>query len=119
MSALQPVRKIQSDSRTNVSCASNLKFMRPLPDESMKLIVTSPPYNIGKSYEKRKSLDAYVQDQARVISECVRLLAPDGSLCWQVGNYVNKGEVYPLDIVLYHLFTVSYTHLTLPTNREV
>ncbi len=83
----------------------NLTFMRALPSESMKLIVTSPPYNIGKSYEKRSSLESYLSDQAQTISECVRLLHSQGSICWQVGNHITQdGEVVPLDIVLYHLF---------------
>ena len=84
--------------------ADNLKFMRPLKNESMQLIVTSPPYNIGKAYEKRSPLDAYIQSQAQVISECVRLLSPRGSLCWQVGNHVSNGEIVPLDIALYPIF---------------
>lgn len=87
-----------------MECQDNLTFMRPLPDEMMQLIVTSPPYNIGKSYEARTSLDAYVQAQAQVISECVRLLSPHGSLCWQVGNHVSKGEIFPLDMILYPVF---------------
>lgn len=88
-----------------VKCEDNLAFMRDLPPEIAKLIITSPPYNIGKSYETRKSLDAYVTSQAQVISECVRLLHPQGSICWQVGNHITPdGEVVPLDIVLYHLF---------------
>ncbi len=87
-----------------MDCADNLAFMRPLPDKSMKLIVTSPPYNIGKSYEKKSPLEHYVQQQAQVISECVRLLHPNGSLCWQVGNHVQEGEIFPLDIVLYGIF---------------
>jgi adenine-specific DNA-methyltransferase len=78
--------------------------MRPIKDGTVRLIVTSPPYNIGKSYEAKSTLEEYVQSQAQVISECVRLLRPDGSLCWQVGNHVDGGEVYPLDIVLYPLF---------------
>jgi len=82
----------------------NLTFMRPLRSESMNLIVTSPPYNIGKSYEKRSPLEVYVQQQAQVISECVRLLSPTGSLCWQVGNHVQDGEIFPLDIVLSPIF---------------
>jgi len=82
----------------------NLAFMHPLRDNSMQLIVTSPPYNIGKSYEVRSSLADYVKAQAQVISECVRLLAPGGSLCWQVGNHVHKGEIFPLDLVLYPIF---------------
>lgn len=87
-----------------IAAKDNLQFMRPLANESMKLIVTSPPYNIGKSYERRTPLEVYVQSQAQVISECVRLLHPNGSLCWQVGNHVDKGEVFPLDMVLYQVF---------------
>lgn len=87
-----------------MACMDNLAFMRPLPDESMKLIVTSPPYNIGKAYEKRSALDTYVKEQAQVISECVRLLHRRGSICWQVGNHIQNGEIFPLDTILYHVF---------------
>ena len=82
----------------------NLTFMGKLPNASIKLIVTSPPYNVGKVYERRASLDQYLQLQREVIAECVRLLHPSGSLCWQVGNYVDRGEVVPLDAVLYPIF---------------
>ena len=95
---------IDEQAKVLIAAKDNLAFMRPLPDASMKLIVTSPPYNIGKSYERRTPLEAYVQSQAQVIAECVRLLHPNGSLCWQVGNHVDKGEVFPLDMVLYHVF---------------
>ncbi|MCC6484022.1 MAG: site-specific DNA-methyltransferase [Armatimonadetes bacterium] len=89
----------------NIACADNRDFLHSLADESMQLVVTSPPYNIGKSYERRGSLDFYLQEQAAVIAECVRVLRPEGSICWQVGNHVSKdGEVFPLDIVLYPLF---------------
>lgn len=84
--------------------ADNLKFMRNLADQSMKLIVTSPPYNLGKSYEARRSQEVYLEEQAATIAEAVRLLHPKGSICWQVGNHVADGEIYPLDILLYPLF---------------
>ena len=87
-----------------MTCESNATFLARLPPESMKLIVTSPPYNIGKEYEARSPLDSYLADQAAVIAECVRLLHPQGSLCWQVGNHVHKGEVVPLDALLYPEF---------------
>ncbi|MHB9035069.1 MAG: DNA-methyltransferase [Armatimonadota bacterium] len=88
-----------------MECVDNLEFMRFVANESMKLIVTSPPYNIGKAYEKRKSLDHYLASQAQVISECVRILHPEGSICWQVGNHVTSdGEIVPLDIALYPMF---------------
>lgn len=83
---------------------SNLDFMATLPSETIKLIVTSPPYNIGKSYERRTALDRYVDEQTTVIAECVRLLHPRGSICWQVGNHVQNGEIFPLDIILFPVF---------------
>ena len=101
--ALKAVR-LQRDRDVSLACEDNLTFMRPLKDGSMKLIVTSPPYNIGKKYERRKPLDVYIGNQTQVISECVRLLHPNGSLCWQVGNHVDKGEIYPLDTILYPIF---------------
>ena len=82
----------------------NLEFMRGLDDGSMKLIVTSPPYNLGKAYEARTPLDAWLEAQERVVAECVRLLHPRGSICWQVGNHVRDGEIAPLDALLYPAF---------------
>lgn len=100
-----PVLRLRADRDATMACQDNLSFMRPLRDESMKLIVTSPPYNIKKSYERKAStLEEYVKQQTQVISECVRLLHPQGSICWQVGNHVRGGEVFPLDIILYHVF---------------
>lgn len=87
-----------------IECADNIDFMRSLKKESMNLIVTSPPYNIGKEYERKTSLDVYIEQQAATIAEAVRLLHPNGSICWQVGNHVDDGEIFPLDIILYNLF---------------
>jgi adenine-specific DNA-methyltransferase len=81
-----------------------LDLLAGVPDNVVKLVVTSPPYNLGKSYETRLDLRQYVDQQASVIAECVRVLAEDGSLCWQVGNYVDRGEIVPLDVVLYPIF---------------
>jgi len=105
------VKRLPRDHEATISCSDNLDFMRPLKSESMHLIVTSPPYNIGKSYEKRAPLAAYVKQQAQVISECVRLLSNRGSLCWQVGNHVQDGEIFPLDMVLYPVFREHGLHL--------
>jgi len=79
-----------------------LDFLRTLPNNSIRLVVTSPPYNIGKEYEKRKDLDLYLSEQEETIEESVRVLADNGSLCWQVGNHIAKdGEVFPLDALIY------------------
>ncbi|MDH4246335.1 MAG: site-specific DNA-methyltransferase [Deltaproteobacteria bacterium] len=81
-----------------------LELLRELPENSIQLIVTSPPYNIGKDYERRLDLQQYVADQSRVIKECCRVLKDSGSICWQVGNYVDKGAIIPLDTLLYPVF---------------
>jgi adenine-specific DNA-methyltransferase len=79
-------------------------FLVQMPDQSVKLILTSPPYNLGKDYESRVEIDAYLKMQASTIAELVRVLRDDGSLCWQVGNFVQDGEVFPLDILYYDIF---------------
>lgn len=81
-----------------------LDLLKQIPDKSIQLIVTSPPYNIGKEYEKRLNLDEYVLQQTQVIKECVRVLSQKGNLCWQVGNYVNQGHIIPLDTILNPIF---------------
>lgn len=92
-------------SESVVVCQDNIAFMNQLPDEKFKLIVTSPPYNLGKPYESKSELDDYIETQKKVIDECVRLLHPSGSICWQVGNYVNNGQIVPLDAILYPVFS--------------
>jgi len=81
-----------------------IDLLRSIPSGMLSLIVTSPPYNIGKSYEKRLNLNDYVAQQRRVVELCVEKLAPDGHICWQVGNYVDNGRIIPLDTLLYPVF---------------
>jgi DNA modification methylase len=87
-----------------LECNDAVAFTKKLPDESVQLIITSPPYNIGKSYETRVSIQEYLEAQAKLITELVRVLNPRGSICWQVGNYIEKSEVFPLDIYYYPIF---------------
>jgi DNA modification methylase len=68
------------------------------------LIVTSPPYNIGKPYERRVEFEKYLLWQSEVVKECVRILSPNGSICWEVGNYIEEREVFPLDVFFYDIF---------------
>jgi len=68
------------------------------------LILTSPPYNVGKSYEVKTTIENYLKTQEEIIKELVRVLSDKGNLCWEVGNYVKDGEVFPLDIYYYQIF---------------
>jgi adenine-specific DNA-methyltransferase len=80
-----------------------LEFLRSLPGGSVSLVISSPPYNVGKEYETTIGLERYLTDQKPVLSELVRVLRPEGSLCWQVGNFVDGPESFPLDIFYYPL----------------
>jgi adenine-specific DNA-methyltransferase len=80
------------------------QYLQTIPDETVTLIVTSPPYNLGKDYEDRTSITKYLKMQAETIEQLYRVLKSDGSICWQVGNFVQDGEVFPLDILYYDIF---------------
>jgi DNA modification methylase len=84
--------------------ADTLEAASRLPAGQFRLIITSPPYNIGKQYEQQTTLEAYLEWQTRILERLAELLTPNGSLCWQVGNYVEDGEVFPLDIYFYPIF---------------
>ncbi len=85
----------------HADCAEILPFIET---ESVNLILTSPPYNIGKSYERKARLEDYIDFQRHIIADCYRILAPNGSICWQVGNYVNAGEIVPIDSIVIPIF---------------
>ncbi|MDR1216464.1 MAG: site-specific DNA-methyltransferase [Treponema sp.] len=79
-------------------------ILKQLPNNISKLVVSSPPYNIGKVYEKEVSLEEYLIWQEKIIVELYRICHINGSIVWQVGNYVDKGEIFPLDIYFYPIF---------------
>ena len=81
-----------------------LDLLQSIPRGALQLVVTSPPYNLGKEYEKKLRLETYLTQQSIVITECVRRLSRKGSICWQVGNYVDRGAIIPLDTILYPIF---------------
>lgn len=81
------------------------KFLDSLPEEPIfDLVVTSPPYNIGKEYEKKVALEKYMEWQERVIRKIYSRLKDTGSICWQVGNYVDNGAIIPLDFEFAPIF---------------
>ncbi len=93
-----------SDNQIVLHLGDTYEFLRTLPSGIATLIVTSPPYNIGKAYETKQKIEQYLAEQEQVINELVRVLGDNGSICWQVGNYIEDGEVFPLDIFYYDIF---------------
>jgi len=99
-----------------ILCADALETLKTIPDESIDLAVTSPPYNMGKEYETRQSLDTYLANQASVLGEVHRTLKSTGSLVWQVGAYANDGVHIPLDV---KLFPMLESLGMIPRNRVI
>jgi adenine-specific DNA-methyltransferase len=94
-----------------VWCGDVEAFLDKLPISPIfDLVVTSPPYNIGKDYEAPLELEAYRVWQARVIEKIVCRLKDTGSVCWQVGNHLlqgkgaDRGSIYPLDYLFHPIF---------------
>lgn len=90
--------------RYTIENGDSVEVLKTYEKEKFDLIITSPPYNIGKSYETKTSIEEYLKTQKDIISELVRVLSSKGSICWQVGNYTDQGEVFPLDIFYYQIF---------------
>jgi adenine-specific DNA-methyltransferase len=81
------------------------EFLKTVDSNSVDLIVSSPPYNIGKEYEDRSCLKKYLANQEAVLKECFRVLKDTGSIFWQVGVYVDDhGGHVPLDIKFFEIF---------------
>lgn len=73
--------------------------MSDLPDCSVHLMVTSPPYNVGKEYDENLTLEEYLDFLKRVWKETLRVLVPGGRACINVANLGRKPYI-PLHIYI-------------------
>jgi site-specific DNA-methyltransferase (adenine-specific) len=72
-----------------IFCESS-EQMKELPDNSVHLMVTSPPYNVGKEYDKDLTLDEYRGFLRKVWGEVKRVLVPGGRACINIANLGRK-----------------------------
>lgn len=106
----------QFDLLNKIHLGDCLEMLSRVPDASVDLVVSSPPYNIGKEYETKRELEHYLDEQRQVLRECHRVLKPTGSIFWQVGSFSHKGMLVPLDI---KFFPILEDLGMLPRNRIV
>jgi adenine-specific DNA-methyltransferase len=78
-------------------------LLKTLPDASVDLVVSSPPYCMNKEYDTADTPEAFRTTHAEIFPEINRVLKPGGSLCWQVGSHVRSNTVVPLDYLVYEL----------------
>lgn len=98
-----------------------LELMKNIPDESIDLIITSPPYNLGKTHHtgnnRFKSYTEYNDDmpesmyqqwQIDVLQECFRVLKPDGSMFYNHKNRIKQGvQITPYEWLLKTNFVIK------------
>ncbi len=83
-----------------------IELLKNLPDESVDLVVTSPPYCIGKAYEDpHDDIQTFRKQHTDIFQELYRVVKPGGSICWQVGYHISDKCVIPLDYIVYEIFT--------------
>jgi len=90
--------------------------LQELPNACIDLIVSSPPYNIGKEYEARQPLQVYLEEQMQILKHCARILKKSGSIFWQVGAYSHQGVLIPLDV---KIFPILESLELIPRNRII
>lgn len=89
---------LPKSTENKIFCKSS-ELMEEIPDKSVHLMVTSPPYNVGKSYDKDLSLDEYREFIKRVMKEVYRVLVPGGRVCFNVAN-LGRRPYLPIDAFL-------------------
>lgn len=92
-----------------------LNILKKIPNESVKIIITSPPYCMKKAYENpTDDVDTFKKTHEDIFPELYRILKPGGSICWQVGYHVTDTQTLPLDYIVYDVFTRNNLQLKDP-----
>lgn len=74
-----------------------LEKMKDIPDCSVDMVITSPPYKIGKNYDESINYSEFINAASKKLSN-------NGVFVWQTGNMINNGFIEPIDIITYPLF---------------
>jgi len=77
--------------------------LKKLPDNCLHLMITSPPYNVGKEYDEDLTLGEYLDFIEEVMREVYRVLVWGGRVCFNVANLGRKPYI-PLHANLIHVF---------------
>lgn len=99
----EPIDKIEDqafpkDLENKIFCSSS-EDMFHLPNNSIHLIITSPPYNVSKEYDEDLSLKEYLQFLGSVFKECYRVLVDGGRICINLANVGRKPYIPLTDYV--------------------
>ncbi|MBU7006892.1 DNA-methyltransferase [Phosphitispora fastidiosa] len=108
-------KRFRMDNQITLYNGDCTKLLKQIPEETVDIIITSPPYCIGKAYENaHDDIETFKNQHEQIFPDLYRILKPGGSICWQVGYHVNNSSVYPLDYIVYSIFTEESKKLEHP-----
>jgi adenine-specific DNA-methyltransferase len=81
------------------------ELLSGIPEGSVSLIVSSPPYFMGKEYDRSNRSEDFEKEHRELAPLLSRVLRPGGSLCWQTGMHASNGAIVPLDYLAYAAFS--------------
>ncbi|MEI7988010.1 MAG: site-specific DNA-methyltransferase [Chloroflexota bacterium] len=87
---------------------SNSENMKEIPDNSLHLMVTSPPYNVTKEYDENLSLQEYLQLLEHVFSETFRVLTHGGRACVNVANLGRRPYIPLSDFISHIMLNIGF-----------
>ncbi|MGB4669583.1 MAG: site-specific DNA-methyltransferase [Bacillota bacterium] len=90
-----------------IYCKSS-ESMEEIPDSSVHLMVTSPPYNVSKEYDEDLSIDEYRSLIRRVMSETYRKLVPGGRACINIANVGRKPYIPLHAFIIEDMLSIGY-----------
>ncbi|MHA1331618.1 MAG: DNA-methyltransferase [Candidatus Hodarchaeales archaeon] len=93
--------------KNKILCKSS-EDMEALPDNSIHLMVTSPPYNIDKDYDENLALKEYLTFLSRVWREVYRVLVPGGRICINIANLGRKPYIPLHAFIIKDLFEIGF-----------
>jgi len=99
--------QINNKCLNKIFCKSS-ESMSELPDNSVHLMITSPPYNVAKEYDEDLSLEEYLQFLNRVWRETYRVLVPGGRVCINVANLGRKPYIPLHSYIIQGMLEIGY-----------
>jgi adenine-specific DNA-methyltransferase len=101
--AMKTVELVKEGAKAALFVGDCLDLLAAIDDESVDLTVTSPPYCMGKEYEKSTSVQDFIDAHRKLLPEIARITRTGGSICWQVGYHVASNATYPLDFAVFEI----------------
>lgn len=102
-----PDRPFPAEYENRIILASS-ENMKEIPDNSLHLMITSPPYNVTKEYDENLSLKEYLQLLENVFSETYRVLAYGGRACVNVANLGRKPYIPLSDYISHMMMKIGF-----------